>query len=131
MAQLVERSLLIPEVHGLNPVIGQKCILNIYCQLYWKDEKKKKRTGLAHFYKKKCNYATIQVGINYLRDWFKITRLYFFSFSGNKLISTQKQKFGGDRQTKIVREFDGDGVNVKMEIVGSDVACSQVFKRIE
>ena len=72
----------------------------------------------------------LQVGINYLRDWFKIKRLYFIPFS-DKLISTQKQKFGGDRQTKIVREFDGDGVNVKMEIVGSDVACSQVFKRIE
>ena len=40
--QLVERSLPIPEVRGSNPVISQKFILNIYCQLYWKDENKEK-----------------------------------------------------------------------------------------
>ena len=39
VAQLVERSLLIPEVRGLNTVI--KNILNIYLQLLWKDENKK------------------------------------------------------------------------------------------
>ena len=39
VAQLVERSLLIPEVRGLNTV--KKNILNIYLQLLWKDENKK------------------------------------------------------------------------------------------
>ena len=27
----------------------QKIILNIYCQLYWKDENKEKIPGMAHF----------------------------------------------------------------------------------
>ena len=40
VAQLVERSLLIPEVRGSTPVIG-KILLNIcYYKLYWKDENK-------------------------------------------------------------------------------------------
>ena len=52
MAQLVERSLPIPEVRGSNPVIGKNLlILNNYCILstvYLKDEKiKKKRPGRA------------------------------------------------------------------------------------
>ena len=43
VAQLVERSLPIPEVRNLNAVIG-KFLLNIVsCQLYWKDKKKRKR----------------------------------------------------------------------------------------
>ena len=41
VAQLVEQSLLIPEVRGSNPVIG-KILRNIYCQLYWKDDNKEK-----------------------------------------------------------------------------------------
>ena len=53
MAQLVERSRPIPEVRGSNPVIGKNLlfILNI-CLLstvYWKDENKEKRPGMAHF----------------------------------------------------------------------------------
>ena len=40
VAQLVERSLSIPEVRGSTPVIG-KILLNIcYYKLYWKDENK-------------------------------------------------------------------------------------------
>ena len=31
----------------------QKITLNIYCQLYWKDENKEKESGMAHFNKKK------------------------------------------------------------------------------
>ena len=53
MAQLAERSLPILEVRGSNPVIG-KNLLNIYCQLYLKDEnKRKKRPGMAHVFFKK------------------------------------------------------------------------------
>ena len=54
VAQLVERSLLIPEVRGSNPVIGKK-LLNI-CLLstvYWKDENKEKEAGIGPFLKKK------------------------------------------------------------------------------
>ena len=42
MAQLVERSLLIPEVRGSTPVIGKIYTehLFVYYQLYLKDEKK-------------------------------------------------------------------------------------------
>ena len=46
MTQLVERSLPIPEVRGLNPVIGKNLFIYwtfVYCQLYWKDENKEKR----------------------------------------------------------------------------------------
>ena len=34
VAQLVEQSLLTPEVHGLNPVIGEIKLSIVYCQLY-------------------------------------------------------------------------------------------------
>ena len=46
VAQLVERSLLIPEVRGLNPVISKYLfILNIslLSTVYWKDKNKEKR----------------------------------------------------------------------------------------
>ena len=42
VAQLVERSLLIPEVRGSNPVIGKIYWTFVYCQLYWKDKNKEK-----------------------------------------------------------------------------------------
>ena len=52
VAQLVERSLPIPEVHGSNPIISKKIILNI-CLLYIscieKTKINKKRPGMAHF----------------------------------------------------------------------------------
>ena len=56
MAQLVEQSLPIAEVCGSNPVIGKKNILNIYCQLYWKDENKEKEAGNGPFFYE-INYA--------------------------------------------------------------------------
>ena len=39
VAQLVERLLPTAEVRGLNPVIS-KFLMNLYCQLYWKDTNK-------------------------------------------------------------------------------------------
>ena len=48
VVQLVERSLPTPEVRGSNPVIGKICM---YYQLYWKDENKEKRPGMAQFKK--------------------------------------------------------------------------------
>ena len=54
VAQLVERSLPIPEVRGLNPVIRKIYLfqLNI-CLLstvYWKDENKEKEAGDGSFF---------------------------------------------------------------------------------
>ena len=43
VAQLVERSLPMPEVRGSTPVIGKIYWTFVYCQLYWKDENKEKR----------------------------------------------------------------------------------------
>ena len=57
VAQLVEHSLPIPEVRGSNPVIGKYlfisniCILSTVC--VEKTKIKKKRPGMAHFFKKK------------------------------------------------------------------------------
>ena len=51
VTQLVAQSILTSEVVcGSNPVIGKNLgILNVSCQLYWKDEnKEKKRLGVAH-----------------------------------------------------------------------------------
>ena len=46
VVQLVERTLPIPEVHGLNPVISKLLYGTfVYCQLYWKDENKEKEAG--------------------------------------------------------------------------------------
>ena len=51
VAQLVEWSLPISEVHSWNPVIGKKIKLNIYCQLYWIDENKEKEAVNGPFKK--------------------------------------------------------------------------------
>ena len=57
VAQLVELSLPIPEVRGSNPVIGKKFFISIEhlftinCVLE-KTKIKKKRPGMAHFFKK-------------------------------------------------------------------------------
>ena len=56
VAQLVERSLSIPEVRGSNPVIGKNLFIYltfVYCQLCIEKTKiKKKRPGLANLKKK-------------------------------------------------------------------------------
>ena len=58
MAQLVERSLAIPEVPGLNPVIGKKFIEHLFT-VNCIEETEIKKKGMAHF--KKNN--------KYLRKW--------------------------------------------------------------
>ena len=49
VAQLVELSLPIPEIHGSNPAIGNI----IYYQQYWKDENKEKEAGHGPNFKNK------------------------------------------------------------------------------
>ena len=57
VVQLVERSLLIPDLCGSNPVIGKNLFIYgtfVYCQLcIEKTKRKKKRPGMAHFFKKR------------------------------------------------------------------------------
>ena len=56
VAQLVERLLPIPEVRGLNHVIGKNLFILNICFLstvHCKEEKKKKRPGMAHFLEEK------------------------------------------------------------------------------
>ena len=72
VAQLVERSLPIPEVRGLNPVIGKNLFILNICLLstvFWKDEIKKKRLGMAHFLKELINIREKQVIINFYYNW--------------------------------------------------------------
>ena len=57
VAQLVERSLLIPEVHGSNPVIGKIYIEHLFTvNSIEKTKIKKKRPGMAHL-KNKVNQS--------------------------------------------------------------------------
>ena len=57
MAQLVEQSILTPEVRGSNPVIGkiyiEHCLLSAVLKI------KKKRPGIVYFYKK--HYGCVEV----------------------------------------------------------------------
>ena len=59
MAQLVERSLPIPEVRGSNPVIGKNYIEHlfiVYCQLCVEKTKIKKKEAMdGPFFKNPCN----------------------------------------------------------------------------
>ena len=60
VAQKVDRLLLIPEVRGLNPVIGKYLLILNICLLstvYWKDENKEKEAGNGPFYRKKDKTA--------------------------------------------------------------------------
>ena len=61
VAQLVERSLPIPEVCGSNPVTG-KNLLNLYCQLYWKDENKRKSDRKWPIFNRKGNMCSTVSG---------------------------------------------------------------------
>ena len=52
VAQLVERSIPIPEVHGSNPVVGKNLFISNICLLStvcWKDENKEKEAGNGPF----------------------------------------------------------------------------------
>ena len=54
VAQLVERSLPIPEVRGSNPVISKNLFILNICLLstvYWKDENKENEAGDGPFFK--------------------------------------------------------------------------------
>ena len=53
VAELVERSLPIPEVCGSNPVIGKKLFIWNICLLSRNDENKEKEAGDGPFFKKK------------------------------------------------------------------------------
>lgn len=48
---------------------------------------------------------------------------------GNKFISMQTAKKEGQKSTKVTREFTPTGVTQTMEVIGTDVVCTQVFNR--
>ena len=48
---------------------------------------------------------------------------------GNKFISEQTAKKEGQKSTRVTREFKDDEVIQTMEVLGTDVVCTQVFKR--
>ena len=48
---------------------------------------------------------------------------------GDKLITVQTAKKEGEKSTKSVREFFDDKCVMTLEITGTDVACTQTFKR--
>ena len=54
VAQLVEQSLINPEVPGSNPVIVKIYIEHLVTVNCIEKTKRKKRTGMAHFFLKKC-----------------------------------------------------------------------------
>ena len=56
MAQLLERSLLTPEIRGSNPIIGK--ILSTNCTIE-KTKIKKKRPGMAHLKKRVIVHSLI------------------------------------------------------------------------
>ena len=90
VAHLVERLLPIPEICSSNPVIGKKLYPTfVYCQLYWKDEKREKEAenGLFKKYsarlteseynsgKQACGYSTLDKVDNFghsqqITNWF-------------------------------------------------------------
>ena len=49
---------------------------------------------------------------------------------GNKFVCIQTAKKEGQKSTKTIREFNKDGCIMTMEIIGTDVACVQKFKRL-
>ena len=76
VAQLVERSLLIPEVHGLNPVIGKNLYIYwtfVYCQLCIEKMKiKKKKPVMAHLKKYVTPILSSSIGH---WNFFKLARM--------------------------------------------------------
>ena len=73
VAQLVERSLPIPEVRGSNPVIGKNLFKWNICLLstvYWNDESKEKRgREWPNFFLKKTNSPNVNVCNNCCQRW--------------------------------------------------------------
>ena len=53
VAQMVERSLPLPEIRGLNPEIGKMLDFTVKC---WKDEKKEKNRHLSIYKTEQADY---------------------------------------------------------------------------
>ena len=49
---------------------------------------------------------------------------------GDSFISIQNAVKKGEKSTKIVRQFQGDEVIQTSTIIGSDLVCTQVFKKL-
>ena len=49
---------------------------------------------------------------------------------GNKFICVQTAKKEGDKSTKSIREFTNDGCTYTIELLGTDIVATQIFKRV-
>lgn len=48
---------------------------------------------------------------------------------GDSFISVQNAKKETEKSTKVIREFKGDEIIVTSTVMGSDLVCTQVFKK--
>ena len=55
---------------------------------------------------------------------------FLLTIDGNKLICVQTAKKEGEKSTKSTREFTEEGCKYIIEVTGTDVVSTQVFKRI-
>ena len=53
------------------------------------------------------------------------------TLEGDSFVSTQTAKKDGEKSTKVTREFKGDEVIQTSQCIGSDLVCTQIFKKAE
>ena len=51
------------------------------------------------------------------------------TLNGDTFESIQTAIKEGEKSTKVTREFKGDEVICKFQVIGSDLICTQVFKK--
>ena len=51
------------------------------------------------------------------------------TLEGDKFLSVQNAIKDGEKSTEVTREFKGDEVIQISKVIGSDLVCTQVFKR--
>ena len=90
MAQLVERSLPIPEVSSSNPVIGKIYIEHCFTvNCIEKTKIKKKRPGTAHFFKKNTITSLYHLSLDTFDSQLSLLVVFV---SHRKNMQTRKQK---------------------------------------
>ena len=58
-----------------------------------------------------------------------VVTLRLLLLEGDKFISVQTAKKEGEKSTEIIREFKGDEMIATSKCIGSDLVCTQVFKK--
>ena len=96
VAQLVERLLPIPKVRGSNPVIVKIYWTFVYCQPYWKDEKKKV------FFSVKCSLEN-ERNIKEPKSVFLNGNRTYFSEMESEINSTSDEVLDRDTNSELMR----------------------------